>query len=293
MRTARQRFASCLSVLIIAAAPGCGGAADRTETASQILDRVLEAPPGFHDSNQQAVALFSDGRFGEAFAIHEQWVEKYPTFAEGHYSLAEAHRLRAGQLRNEDPAKQRAHLEKAVAHHRRYHELAINDDPTHRATALAHITEILSAEGLNRPEEAETTARQWLKETPGNLSAHDALARIQRDAGRVGEGLATLRAASELAATADERSLYATYLLQYLEAAPSLPPDATRGALDELETLVDASRQADPMDAYAADRKRRTLLLRAERVEQDPARQKVLRSEAARLGPLILELLQR
>jgi tetratricopeptide (TPR) repeat protein len=292
MRTAFRCLGGCLTVLLIAQAAGCGGGANRPETASEILDRVLEAPAGFHDSDQQAVRLFSDGRFDEAFAIHEQWVEKHPNFAEAHYSLAEAHRLRGGQLRQEDPAKQREHLEKAIAHLRRYHELAINDDPNIRAKALAHMTEILSAEGLNRLGEAEATARQWVEDTPGNLSAHDALARIQRDAGRVDEGLATLRAGSELAVTEDERGLYTAYLLQYLEAAPSLHRDATGTAVDELEAIVDASRQANPRDAYAVDRKRRTLLLRAERLEQDPARQKALRSEAERLRPVFLELLR-
>lgn len=285
MPTAFQRLVSCLPVLVMASAAGCGDGAKPPETASQILDRALEAPAGFHDSDLKAVGLFSDGKFDEAFAIHQQWVDKHPTFAEAHHSLAEAHRLRGNQLRREDAAKHREHLEKAVTHYRRYHELATDHEPNIRARALGNLTEILSAEGLNRLDEAESAARQWVKEAPGNLSAHDGLAGIQREAGRAEEGLATLRAAGKIAATADERSLYATYLLGYLESAPTLDRDATRMALDELEAIADASRQANPQDEYAVDKKRRALIMRADRLEPDPARQKALRAEAARLSP--------
>lgn len=292
MRIAFRSFTGCLSVLLIASAAGCGDEAKPQETASQILDRALEAPAGFHESDLKAVGLFSDGKIDEAFAIHQQWVDKHPTFAEAHHSLAEAHRLRGNQLRGEKDDSYRQHLEKALTHYRRYHELATGDDPKIRARALANLTEILSAEGLNRLAEAESTARQWVKEAPDNLSAHDGLAGIQREAGRADEGLATLRAAGKAAATADERGLYATYLLGYLESAPNLDRDATRMALDELDALVDASRQADPRDPYAVEKKKRALILRAERLEQQPARQRALRSEADDLQTLFLELLR-
>lgn len=281
---------SCVSLVLLASVVGCG---DRKspETASQILDRVLEAPPGFHDSDLEAVDLFTDGRFDEAFAIHQQWVDKHPNFAQAHYSLAEAHRLRGGQLRREQRDEYRAHLDKALTHFRRYRELAV-DDPKGRATALAHMTEVLSAEGLNRLDEAAAVARRWVQEAPADVSAYHALAEVQRQQGREQEGLATLRGARKAATSADERGLYATYLVQYLEDAPQLPADDTRLALDELDGINDALREADAKDSSAVQRRKRLLILRAERLEKDPARQQALRAEAAELNRLFLELLQ-
>jgi tetratricopeptide (TPR) repeat protein len=262
---------------------GCGGGGD-TGSLVPAAENPMAAPEGWGDAERQAIALFADGRFDEAFAIHGQWVEKHPDFAEAHYSLADSHYVRSTQLRDgtsEELTERRHHLEQAAAHFRRYRELARTHDPLTRAQATGTLALVLSADGLNQLPEAEQVAREWTQEDPERAGAYEVLAQIQRDLGHPDAALETLRAAGR-ALRDDARPQYAALLAEHIDETRALTGEAVEPLLEEVHRIADARLQAEPKDVTALDAKILALRLQAERVETNPARRDALLAEAKR-----------
>ena len=272
--------------MVIAAVSIGGCKADEPQTTEQKLDAIFKAPDGWSEADRQAIALFAEGKFDESFAIHQQWVDKHPEFAEAHYSLADSHFVRSVQLQGDGPeaeVKRKEHLQAAAAHFRRYRTLAKDEDPEVRRLATATLARILSPEGLNELREAEEVARDWVGEHPENMTAYGTLAQILRAAGKADQVPEVLRDAKS-AVRADDRDDYAELVIAHLEASAALPREQVESLLEEVRMIYEAELQTDARSWKAVSLKADALRLRANRLETNPARKRALLAEAEELA---------
>jgi len=292
-RTLSRSAAAALSLLLLLVQPACRREGAQPETVQQTAVREYETPEEWNELNLETVRLFREGQRAESTAMLESFVERHPDFADGHFSLATNYEFIAREMK-EDPgqaSERERHLETAIVHYKRFREL--KSDPEDRAQASNLLIHLYGPDGLNRMDEAVAFARQFVTERPTAPAGPAMLARMLRSQGSYDAATDVLLESLQRFPPDERDSDLNDELVAHVQETPHLP----RGDAERL--LAEALSAAESQIAVPATRavgllaKSRALRAAAERIEQDPVRQRELAAESERLGKEGLALLLR
>ncbi len=252
---------------------------------------MAQAPAGWQDTHRRAVELLLDDKAVEAIAVLERAVSEAPDFEDARYTLASAHESHGRKLGLEDPPRleeRRRHLEQAAAHLRRLAE----GRSDYRSLAVMKLMMLYGEDDLDEPREAVAFARQFVALDPQSVMGHVMLARGLRALGDNAAATQALLAARNAVGPEGEHPL-AVSIVEYLVGGapkgdsvpvpPAMAPDDLRALIEYVEPIFDRAIAEDPENRMASMAKASVLLLRAQRLETDPARRKALEEEADRL----------
>ena len=275
--------AAALSLMLLLSQPGCRRESAEPETIQDLIAREFASPEGWTELNHETIRLFSEGRKAESTAMLESFVELHPDFADGHFALAANHEFMAVDLKDqpEQVAERTRHLEAAVAHYERFREL--KSDPDDRAQASNLLVNLYGPDGLNRMDEAVAVAREYTMERPKDPGGFAKLARSLRQQGSYDAGTQVLLEAVRRFPPGERDTQLSDELIAYVQETPQLSRETAERLL--AEALSDAERQM----AVPATRglglmlKSRAVQASAQRIEQNPDRQRELEAESERL----------
>jgi tetratricopeptide (TPR) repeat protein len=250
--------------------------------ASAVLAASAQTPSGWDETSRRGAQLMLDGKTPEAIALFEQIVARAPDFEGGHYSLADAHRFLAIELKakgDSQAAESRRHFEVAAE---QYRWVAQRKGP-YRQLAVGQLMSVYGESALNQPREAIPFARLYIEISPSSAIGHVSLARYLRAAGDTKGATAAFLAGRAAVTGDDDRTLLATGMIDHLASAPDVPAADVRALLDYAQPVLDAAIAASPDNRNHLLTKAAALKLRAERVERSAAARKALEAESDRI----------
>jgi hypothetical protein len=283
-RALGKSAAAVFSVILLLSQPACQRESAKTETVQDVIAHELEkTPEGWNELNLETIRLFREGQRAESTAMLERFVERHPDFAEAHFALGTNHEFIAGGMKDDpgEASERERHLEAAIVHFKRFREL--KSDPEDRAQASTLLVDLYGPDGLNRMGEAVAFARQYMSERPTNPEGHAKLARMLRWQGSHEAGTKVLMEALEQFPPVEREMDLNDELVAHVQETPQLP----RAVAERL--LAEALSGAERQIAVPSKRgvgllaKSRALRAAAERIEQNPARQRELAAESERL----------
>jgi tetratricopeptide (TPR) repeat protein len=168
--------------------------------------------------------------------------------------------------------------------------LTLAHDSSEAGAALSARIGLLGTDRLNRPAEAETLARSAIARYPDQPSLVIALAGVLLPRGTVPTDAAVRRLREAAPATPEAQHAVGTCLWEIVYRNKELPRPVAAKVLTEATSSLDAALKMRPDYMEAMVYKSIVLRLRAERVEQDPARIKALLAEADRLKEQAVKL---
>jgi hypothetical protein len=203
------------------------GGTQRSDATAQAV------PPGWRDATKTTLDLTLAGKHDEVIAIYENWVAKYPRFAEAHVMLAGAYEAKARDLlvkRVPDAGAAALKLfEQSAAQLRR--AFALGGDPR---VVIRPLIDIYGPLGLNRPDEQERAIRDAVGRYPADALAESEFIGLLVTRGEpIDSALASARTA--LAKDPNARLEYAESLLQRAQRAPE---PYRRQLLSEAERII-------------------------------------------------------
>jgi hypothetical protein len=251
--------------------------------ASSILVLMLavQAPPQWEQTYRKSAELVSDEKYSEAIALLESAVKAAPAFDAAHYELGHAHEMAAARLQVEKTPRTdaiRQHLEAAAAEYRQV--VALNGQ--YRTLAVALLMRVYDDTGLNDPRALAGFAREYIKASPESAMGHAKLAEAQLAVGDEAGSIATLLAA-RTAVQNDGQQPLAVFVVEHLTKTSGASRGDTKQLLDFADTVLDRSLAREPDDRMLLMAKAASLTLRADRVEQNPERQRAVRAEGGRV----------
>jgi len=240
----------------------------------------------------------------KAAALMEAYVAANPRNADGQFTLAMAYEGIACNIKlTGDPASPAriAHLEKAADRYRSYLTLVREvDDRSYRATGLKSLARIYGRDALNQPPDAERAARQLVDEDRTSSESYLVLAKVLRESDRHSEATELLRKARFSLPSSEQRPLAAGMWL-HATVSPKLPRAEIQALIDDLSAIADGWLANDPGNPTGPLAKRMAVELRANRLEDDPARKRALLAEAdlwrqvsdARTAPELADVMEK
>ena len=248
----------------------------------------MQAPATWEATYQRGQQLLLDRKTADAIKLFEGAVKASPGFDGAHYALADAHRMAALDAAIGGPsqdAARRRHLEAAAAHYRR----AAERKGDYRQLAVGQLMNVYGKDDLDQPNEVVTFARQYVELSPSSPVGHIMLARALTATGQeAGATTALLRART--AVPPDESRLLAVSIVDHVVESAATPTADLKALLDYADGVIDRELKADPRDRGLIMAKGATALLRAQRLETDPARKRALEAESSRQLDRLREL---
>lgn len=211
------------------------------------LPALAQVPADWEETKERAGALRLEQKDAEAIAVLTQYATRHPRFVDAHVALGDAHARLAGRLPVEPQgaAQRTQHLEAAERAYRR----ALDLEKPQPHAALVGLAEVLGADGLNRPGQAEPVLRQLMARDPDRTFWDRRLAEVFAAAGRTAEAATVLRAATTRGSASD-RSMAANAMVDLATKTPALAPVEARRLVDHAiaalaQAVTDAPTDAD------------------------------------------------
>ena len=174
-------------------------------------------------------------------------------------------------------ATRRRRFEQAAANYRRL----ADSTSEYRQLALGKLMMVYGDDELNRPADLVSVARQYVQISPESAIGHVTLAKALLATGQEPAATAALLSA-RTAIRNDDAPLLATMIVDYvLKTSTSSKADLT-ALLDWADSAIDREMHGDKDNRRLLMTKAASASFRAERLETDPERQRIARSEAAR-----------
>jgi hypothetical protein len=239
-------------------------------------------PPGWSDTLGKTLDLTIAGKHGEVVAIYEQWVAKYPNFADAHVMLGGAYESLgrdALTTRASDAAMTALkYFEMAATHLRRAFDLGGGETPS---IAIRSLVDIYGPNRLRLPEQQAAVVREALEKFPAEPRAHGEYIKLLMAKGEKPEAVeSALRAARTAVPKAAEPRIELAALLHQIgeefQGAAAAP-----AVIGEGVSVLDELLKANPSNVRALDEKADALRAQA-RLTKDPARARLLLAEADR-----------
>src|SRR5689334_18276504 len=151
-------------------------------SAIALVGFLMQAPAGWDQTYDKALALIVQGKPADAVALYERVLKGAPNFGDGHVALGEAYLAWAETLEGApaQAAAFRRHLEAAATHHKR----AIEPRAPRAFFSRKDLVDIYRKNRLNQPAEAEANARAIAAERPQSAVWHNLLASVLLEQGR-------------------------------------------------------------------------------------------------------------
>ena len=162
--------------------------------------------------------------------------------------------------------------------------VALAQTPTDSVEALGARIDLLGADRLKRPAEAETLARSAIAKYPDQTRPLISLARLLLPVGTAPTDAAVRSLREAAPATAEAQHAVGTYLWDIVSKNKDLPRPVAAKLLNDATASFDTALKMRPNYMEAILYKSLVLRLQAQRVEQDPSRIKSLQAEADRLA---------
>ena len=245
-----------------------------------VLTLGLQAPAGWDATYLRVQQLVLDRKTTEAIAILEGVLKSSPGFDPARYELADVHRTLAMEAALQEPpqdATRRRELELAAAGYRRVAE----GTSEYKQLALGNLLRVYSEDELNRPAEVIPLARQYIQIDPASFIGHATLVKALTATGQEPAATAALLAA-RTAIRADDGQLLVTVIVDYLLKATTSSTGDLKTLVDWADGTLDRSLRTDPDNRNLLLTKAALASYRADRLETDPARKRVLKAEADR-----------
>jgi hypothetical protein len=239
-------------------------------------------PPGWSDTLGKTLDLTIAGRHSEVVAIYEQWVARYPNFADAHGMLGGAYESlgRDALTSGASDAALTAlkYFETAATHFRRAFDLGGGETPS---IAIRSLVDIYGPHRLRLPEQQEAVVREALKKYSAEPRAHGEYIKLLMVKGEKPEAVdSAVRAARTVVPKAAEPRIELAALLHQIgeefqgaAAAPAM--------IGEAVSVLDEVLKANPSNLRALDEKADALRAQA-KLTKDPARARLLLAEADR-----------
>jgi tetratricopeptide (TPR) repeat protein len=241
---------------------------------------TLQTPAGWDDTYQRVQQLILDRKTADAIVVLEGVLKASPGFDPARYELADAHRMLALEAALKGPAQEatkRRELELAAAGYRR----VAAGTSEYRQLAIGKLVAVYGEGELERPGEVIPFARQYIKISPGSAFGHIALAQALTATGQERAATAALIAA-RTAVRAEDAELLATVIVDYIFKAKTSSTADLKTLVDWADQTLDRLLRDAPNDRGLLRTRAASALFRADRLETDPARQRVLKAEADR-----------
>jgi hypothetical protein len=244
-----------LTVLTLLHCPAAQAVASQSPPARRSVQpqKTQAPPPGWSDTLKKTLDMTLEGKHSEVIAIYENWVAKYPNFAEAHMMLAGAHEALAKATllsRSPDAANTSTkHFESAAVHGRRAIEL---EGSASTFMTLRSLIDLYGRFGLNRPAEYERLVREGLARYPAEPLAHAYLiALVASKREPIDNAVRAARAA--IPKSADARSELAGALAAFARDDEAVASPLLTAALG----LVDEALKMNPSHVDALEQKGR------------------------------------
>jgi hypothetical protein len=277
-RVMKQRATTAAWIAMTIASLACQNRAISDPPASA-------GPPEYvvSDASHQATRLMFADKAADAAALMDTYVAANPRNADAHFTLALAHWKVASAMRlkgdTASPARV-SHLEKAADHYWMYLALVRKmDDPSYQAAGLRALADVYGRDGLRRPPDAERVARRLVDEDARSAESYRVLAQTLRESNRQDEATAVLLRARMALPFSEQRPL-AGAMAEHARKSPALPRAELQALVDEMMAIGDGWVATAPQQPTGPIAKQLALELQADRLEQNPARKRVLRAEA-------------
>ena len=248
-------------------------AADGSPIAKTVDDEWAEGPGAVFVGTPQS---------GPAI---EKFVAAHPDFFPARMSLGRYYQDLGDAIK--DPAAKSVatrtkHFEAADVQFTR--AVALAQTPTDSVEALGARIDLLGADRLKRPAEAETLARSAIAKYPDQTRPLMSLARLLLPVGTAPTDAAVRSLREAAPATAEAQHAVGTYLWDIVSKNTDLPRPVAAKLLNDATASFDTALKMRPNYMEAILYKSLVLRLQAQRVEQDPSRIKSLQAEADRLA---------
>lgn len=269
-----------LTMAVILTGPAAGR--PLVNQGSTARGSVQGRPPGWSETLGKTFDLTIAGKHSEVVAIYEQWVAKYPNFADAHGMLGAAYESLGREAltsRVSDAAfTALKYFETAATHLRHAFDLGGGETPS---IAIRSLVDIYGPFRLRLPEQQAAVVREALKKYAAEPRAHGEYIKLLMVKGEKPEAVdSAVRAArTAVPKTAEPRLELAALLHQIGEefqgaaAAPAM--------IGEAVNVLDEVLKANPSNLRALDRKADALRAQA-KLTKDPARARLLLAEADR-----------
>ena len=282
MRVARQLSATILLLAALAvAALASPAVAARVESSPAAAP--MQPPETLDSVLGHALQLREDGRHAEAANVLQKFLARNPNAAEAHLLLGATRRDLAATMTEPERARQ---FDLAATHFKQALDLTTTESPIRPALLWSLVRSYLDG---NRLADAETYARQLVREDPTAVDVYAQLSSILGKADRADEATAVLlQARTAVPRDLEPQRRLGLYMWQLVQASPRLSHRHTRMLLDEALAIADEALASTP-DDDALRFKAAVLLVQADRVEQDGNRRRALKAEGDRLFERSLE----
>jgi len=243
-----------------------------------LLVALIQIPAGWIATNDKAMTLILQGKPAEAVALYERVLKASPNFGDGHVALAEAHSAIAARMSAaSQAAARRQHFETAAAHYERGIQLGAERS----IVAMKDLVDVYRKDGLNRLPDAEKYARQLVSARPASVVWHNMLAEVLIEEARFADAVDVLHRAVAVVDPADRVTLGAT-MINTLINNPQIAGAQARPLVEDSLAIFDRALKDKPNDRDLHKFRSGALLMMAERVETNPAKQKALKAESDR-----------
>jgi tetratricopeptide (TPR) repeat protein len=280
----RRREMTRLVVVLTMAVIPTGTAAGRplVNQGGAARGSVQGRPPGWSDTLGKTLDLTIAGKHGDVVAIYEQWVAKYPNFADAHGMLGGAYEslgMDALTSRASDAALTALkYFETAATHLRRAFDLGGGETPS---IAIRSLVDIYGPYRLRLPEQQAAVVREALEKYTAEPRAHGEYIKLLMVKGEKPEAVdSAVRAARTAVPKAAEPRIELAALLHQIgeefQGAASAP-----AMIGEAVSVLDEVLKANPSNFRALDEKADALRAQA-KLTTDPAGARLLLAEADR-----------
>jgi hypothetical protein len=224
-------------------------------------------PPGWSDTLAKTLDLTIAGKSREVLTIYEDWVARFPDFADAHLMLGSAfENLGMEALKNRGPDSGLTALkdfETAATHFRRAFDLGGGETPSIPIRALV---DIYGPSRLGLPEQQNAVVREALIKYPAEPRAHSEHIKLLMVNGEQPEAIiGALRAARTAIPKAPERRIEFAALLQQI-GTEFAGATAAETVVSDAVTLLDEVLKTNPSDRKALEEKARRVLRSAIRL---------------------------
>jgi hypothetical protein len=278
-----NQLTCCGAVLtVITMLGGAAAAEPRAPQRGGARGSAQSPPPGWSDTLAKTLDLTIAGKSREVIAIYEQWVARYPDFAEAHLMLGGAFEsLGLETLASRVPDAAFTALkdfETAATHLRRGFDLGGGETPS---IAIGSLVDIYGPLRLRLPDQQRAFVREALAKYPAEPRAHFEHIKLLMIDGEPAAAVdrAVLAARTAVPKTAERRIELATLLEQVGEEFPGAGVAET--VVGEAVAVLDEVLKTNASDRKALEEKARALRTQAKLVK-DPARARILLAEAER-----------
>ena len=283
----------------------------------------LKAKKHFKDAN----ALYQQQDYRKAAAEYEEAIKADPELTQAYFFLGNSYDLLYKPARKGEPIND-GYLQDAIKNYQlSIDKLAASTDPTNkelRKRSFQYLSAVYGADKLNDPDKAEPVVKQLIDMDPNDTSNYIGLSRIYEDAGRFEEAEAAIKRAETVAASDpsvagqiaefyNRRGNFEQAMVYYekvTQLEPTNPQHFNNVALryeekvrkdytikpavaiEYLKKGLVASDKALEIrpDYFEALTFKNLLLLQQARLEKNPARQKELMAQAAKLRDKAIEI---